>query len=85
MQEQALIGKAEGDFESGIRSGVNRIPTFFINGKKYEGDWSDGGCLYPVLNAPAQFPKRRSKRKVYWDPYATHQAAELQIRQKMIL
>jgi len=29
-----LQNKIEGDFESGIRSGVNGTPTFFINGSK---------------------------------------------------
>ena len=30
----SLLSKVEGDFESGIRSGVNGTPTFFVNGKK---------------------------------------------------
>jgi len=29
--------KVESDFESGVRSGVNATPSFFINGAKYEG------------------------------------------------
>jgi len=32
------------DFMSGVRSGVNGTPTFFINGKKYDGDY-DAGSL----------------------------------------
>jgi len=48
LEQKALIDKVEADFESGIRSGVNRTPTFFINGKKYEGEWS-GGQLLPYL------------------------------------
>lgn len=40
-----LIEKVEKDFESGIRSGVNRTPSFFINGEKYEGDWQNGNLL----------------------------------------
>jgi protein-disulfide isomerase len=39
IQQTPLIDKVEKDFESGMRSGVNRTPTFFINGKKYDGDW----------------------------------------------
>jgi protein-disulfide isomerase len=39
MQDQVLIDKVSKDFESGLRSGVNRTPTFFINGSKYEGEW----------------------------------------------
>jgi protein-disulfide isomerase len=31
--------RVEADFESGIRSGVNGTPCFFINGQKYNGDW----------------------------------------------
>jgi protein-disulfide isomerase len=31
----------EQDFESGVRSGVNGTPSFFINGKKYDGDWEE--------------------------------------------
>ncbi|MGH9553570.1 MAG: DsbA family protein, partial [Terriglobales bacterium] len=29
------------DFRSGIRSGVNGTPTFFINGVRYDGNWTD--------------------------------------------
>ncbi len=28
------------DFMSGVRSGVNGTPTFFINGTRYDGDWA---------------------------------------------
>jgi protein-disulfide isomerase len=29
------------DFMSGVRSGVNGTPTFFINGVRFDGDWTD--------------------------------------------
>jgi protein-disulfide isomerase len=45
IQQQSIIDKIENDFESGIRSGVNGTPTFFINGKKYEGEWMDNQLL----------------------------------------
>lgn len=32
-----LAEKVQKDFEGGIRLGVNRTPTFFANGKRYEG------------------------------------------------
>lgn len=32
--------KIEEDIESGLRSGVNGTPSFFVNGKKYEGGYS---------------------------------------------
>jgi protein-disulfide isomerase len=44
IQKNTLISKVEQDFESGIRSGVNGTPSFFINRKKYDGDW--GRSLY---------------------------------------
>jgi protein-disulfide isomerase len=45
IQDKLLSEKVEKDFESGLRSGVNRTPTFFINGEKFEGDWSTGELL----------------------------------------
>ncbi|NML41604.1 thioredoxin domain-containing protein [Chitinophaga sp. G-6-1-13] len=39
MQDNLLVSKVEADFESGIRSGVNGTPTFFINGKRFNGDY----------------------------------------------
>jgi protein-disulfide isomerase len=45
IHNEQLIGKVEKDFETGIRSGVNGTPSFFINGVKYEGEWSDGQLL----------------------------------------
>jgi protein-disulfide isomerase len=29
--------KVESDFVSGVRSGVNETPSFFINGEKFDG------------------------------------------------
>ena len=39
MEDNQLQSKVEADFESGVRSGVNGTPTFFINGKRYNGDY----------------------------------------------
>jgi protein-disulfide isomerase len=38
-----LSDKVEQDFEIGIRSGVNGTPSFYVNGEKFEGDWSEQG------------------------------------------
>ena len=43
--DESLFLKARKDFESGMRSGVNRTPTFFVNGKKFNGDWSENQLL----------------------------------------
>ena len=34
-----LSEKVDAHFMSGLRSGVNATPTFFINGQRYEGSW----------------------------------------------
>jgi protein-disulfide isomerase len=39
IKDDALLEKVENDFESGVRSGVNGTPSFFINGYKYNGDY----------------------------------------------
>ena len=38
------------DFMSGVKSGVNGTPTFFINGERYDGSW-DRDPLLAVLQA----------------------------------
>ncbi|MBO9201741.1 MULTISPECIES: DsbA family protein [Niastella] len=50
IQDQALTDKVEKDFYGGLRSGVNKTPTFFINGEKYEGDWSGTHLLEYLQN-----------------------------------
>lgn len=34
LKSQNILSKVESDFESGVRSGVNGTPTFFINDKR---------------------------------------------------
>jgi protein-disulfide isomerase len=41
FEKPAISEKVQSDFEGGIRSGVNGTPSFFINGEKYDGDWSE--------------------------------------------
>ena len=43
--DESLYIKARKDFESGMRSGVNRTPTFFINGEKYNLSWEENDFL----------------------------------------
>jgi protein-disulfide isomerase len=40
------------DFMSGVRSGVNGTPTFFINGIRHDGPW-DADTLTEALTVPA--------------------------------
>jgi len=44
--------KVTDDFGSGVRSGVTGTPTFFIDGKRFDGDWSLPG-LRQALEAAA--------------------------------
>jgi len=39
LVDQRFEKKVLDDFYSGLRSGVNATPTFFINGEKYNDDW----------------------------------------------
>ena len=46
----AYRDKVRSDFMSGVRSGVNGTPTFFINGQRYEGSY-DLGSLAAALGS----------------------------------
>ena len=41
------------DFRSGVVSGVNGTPTFFVNGERYDGAWDDVGEFLRALRAVA--------------------------------
>ncbi len=41
LQSKALQEKVENDMESGLRSGVNGTPSFYINNEKYNEDYSE--------------------------------------------
>ena len=38
------------DFLNGVRSSVNGTPTFFINGTRFDGDWSSPEAFIAVLS-----------------------------------
>jgi protein-disulfide isomerase len=39
LESGAYDERIQADFSSGVRSGVNGTPTFFINGTRWDGDW----------------------------------------------
>lgn len=45
MGSMTLEEKIETQFLSGIRSGVNATPTFFINGERYLDSWDENNLL----------------------------------------
>jgi protein-disulfide isomerase len=46
------------DFESGVRSGVNDTPAFYVNGVCYEDDWSDARAFAAALREAAAIAAR---------------------------
>jgi len=42
--------RVRADYLGGIRSGVNGTPTFFINGKRYEGTFKSEALVAALLN-----------------------------------
>ncbi len=56
LQDPVLTEKVKSDFDSGIRSGVNRTPTFFFNGEKYDGEWDNEQLLEHLRTMVALFP-----------------------------
>jgi protein-disulfide isomerase len=42
------------DFRSGVKSGVNGTPTFFINGARYDGSWANEDAFIRALRETAQ-------------------------------
>ncbi len=46
------------DFRSGVRSGVNGTPTFFVNGRRYDGPWSDERTFIGALENAAKIGDR---------------------------
>lgn len=51
LEAEDISKKVEDDFESGVRSGVNGTPSFFINGEKFDGGATD---LFDMLRESAK-------------------------------
>ena len=59
MVTHAHAARVREDFVSGVRSGVNGTPTFFINGWRHDGPW-DFENLLDALEAAAVATSRRA-------------------------
>jgi protein-disulfide isomerase len=53
MESGAYSERVREDFMSGVRSGVNGTPTFFINGNRYEDSWDFEPLLAALRSAPS--------------------------------
>jgi protein-disulfide isomerase len=63
LDDGTYTARVREDFRSGIRSGVNGTPTFFINGERYDGAWADEDSFVHALDhAAKQAPARGSAR-----------------------
>lgn len=51
LKENVYAQRVEEDVQSGIQSGVNSTPTFFINGVRYDGPW-DLESLIEAIEKP---------------------------------
>jgi protein-disulfide isomerase len=53
------------DFMSGIRSGVNGTPTFFLNGTRYDGSWELDGLVASIGELIAITNRTRRNRRYH--------------------
>ena len=51
LLRHAFAPRVREDFLSGVRSGVNGTPTFFINGQRHDGPWDLQSLLSAVYRA----------------------------------
>jgi NhaA family Na+:H+ antiporter len=51
LEEHTYADRVREDFMSGVRSGVNGTPTFYINGARYDGAW-DFESLLEAIEKP---------------------------------
>lgn len=54
LKDPKYTKRVRDDFRSGVRSGVNGTPTFFINGSRYEGSWSNEKGFIQAVHEAAQ-------------------------------
>lgn len=59
MAEHTYLPRIRDDFMSGVRSGVNGTPTFFINGRRHDGSY-DLDTLLDALEAALEHERQAS-------------------------
>jgi protein-disulfide isomerase len=48
LQKRIFAPKVRRDFLSGVQSGVNGTPSFFINGRRYDGSWDFDNLIVAI-------------------------------------
>ena len=61
LQDSKYTKRVREDFRSGVKSGVNGTPTFFINGSRYEGSWANEKAFIHALHEAAQQSDRGAR------------------------
>ena len=56
LQEGAYKERVRADFSSGVRSGVNGTPTFFVNGKRHDGPFDYESLVLAIDEAIGKEP-----------------------------
>lgn len=56
MAKHVHAGRIRDDFMSGIHSGVNGTPTFYINGMRYDDSWDEGTLQVSIEQAIVDRP-----------------------------
>jgi protein-disulfide isomerase len=59
LRARTYAERVREDFMSGIRSGVNGTPTFFINGVRHDGSWDEASLLVALQGAARAVPAFR--------------------------
>lgn len=60
--------KIDKDIDTGRRSGAYVAPTFFINGRRYEGPWDENSLADAMLQTPGHRLRRATIDFVRWGP-----------------
>jgi protein-disulfide isomerase len=51
VEKREFLARVKSDFTGGVRSGVNGTPTFFINGKRYDGSFEFADLVEAIETA----------------------------------
>ena len=59
LRDHVYHDRVRQDFTSGVRSGVNGTPAFFINGLRYDGSWDFGPLLKALESASVDVERQQ--------------------------